>query len=198
MSKPRGINAKHSKDKNTRIAQANFLIENLVEPVLIMNDATISSLNDTFNLNDDQAGFNPAMVTMAIINLNYRFDKDTHYEAVESFMRNIQDYLPYKLRVDHNIWGYSAGSMYNKTNTSEETKEILNKLHDWLFNMRFKVENEVTYRYMLGNKQQLLETLKRRFREKWGDKIETTNENHTTLDGGISLNIKFKELNKDD
>ena len=64
--------------------------------------------------------------------------------------------------------------------------------------MRFKVENEVTYRYMLGNKQQLLETLKRRFREKWGDKIETTNENHTTLDGGISLNIKFKELNKDD
>ena len=42
------------------------------------------------------------------------------------------------------------------------------------------------------------ETLKRRFREKWGDKIETTNENHTTLEGGISLNIKFKELNKDD
>ena len=45
----------------------------------------------------------------------------------------------------------------------------------------------------MGGKIQHIEILKRRFKNTWSEKIETDNENHDHVDGGLTLVVKFED-----
>ena len=44
---------------------------------------------------------------------------------------------------------------------------------------------------MLGGKPQFLELLKRRYKTQYSEKMETVNENHDTVEGGLSIEVEF-------
>ena len=187
-------------NKKERIAQIDFLLKVMTEPVFAPETSSFDALNNTFSTEDNEnLGMDRCGITMAV--LNFRNLKTGHAEnsdgsyALQSFMRNIQDYLPIKLR--SKCWGKGNWAL-NKTGAEAHgaSKEMLDKfddLRDWLITFRTKIENDLSSKFIMGNKPQYLETLKRRFKENWSEKLETVNENHDTVDGSLSIDVKIED-----
>jgi hypothetical protein len=74
---------------------------------------------------------------------------------------------------------------------AEDTKRTLDKLISMLQMMKARIENDCTCKYMLGGKPQFLEVLKRRYKDNWSEKMETVNENHDTVEGGLNIEVEF-------
>lgn len=176
-----------------------WFLENYTEPCYMPDCSNnMSSLSDTFNVGDvNNDGYNPCGITMSILNLNLNKFKTTDeisYHGVATFFRNIDSYLPKNLRVGVNankVW--CGRNFQNEEKMSEDTIELFESVIDLLMQMKTRIENDLTCKYYINGKPQHIEILKRRFKNNWSEKIETENENHDTVEGGLSLEIKFED-----
>lgn len=191
--------------KALRNKQMAWLLENFIEPNYLPDCTNnMASLSDTFQTNDDVdkefEGYNPCGITMALINYNPITTKapEMSYYGVAVFMRNIQSYLPKKLRGNmKGLWNPRSFEPQNST-PDPDTVELLEQMIDFIMSMKSRIVDDLTCKYIVGGKPQMLEVLKRRAKATWTERIETQNENHDTVDGGFKLNINFKELKPDE
>ena len=187
--------------KALRNKQMAWLLENFTEPNY-MPDCTnnMASLSNTFQINDDVdkefEGYNPCGITMALINYVPRHPKSSEmsYYCVAAFMRSIQSYLPKKLRsrTSKRIW-VPGSFIENNSTLDPDTIELLDRMVDFIMAMKSRIVDDLTCKYILSGKPQLLETLKRRAKEQWSEKIETVNETNNHVDGGLNVEIKFTD-----
>ena len=182
-----------------RQAQMKWLLENFVEPVYTPDCANnMASLSDTFsipnNIDKNTIGYNPCGITMTLLNYEPKNTKATEmsYYGVATVMRNLQPYLPNKLRPKdiYKLWNPRSFEPANST-FDETTIELLEQMMDWIMSMKVRILNDLTNKYMLGGKNQYLELLKRRYKNQYSEKVETTNENHDTVEGGLSIEVEF-------
>lgn len=195
------------KRKEKRNAQMKWLLENFNEPCYMPECSNnMASLSNTFQINDnldkDLIGYNPCGITMALINYEPKNTKATEmsYYGVATFMRSIQFYLPNKLRSKtetFKLWNPCSFEPQNST-PDQDTIELLEQMIDFIMGMKSRIVDDLTCKYILNGKPQMLEVLKRRAKTTWTERIETQNENHDTVEGGFKLNINFKELKPDE
>ena len=188
------------KRKEKRNAQMAWLLENFTEPCYMPDcKNNMSSLSDTFQINDDldedMIGYNPCGITMTLLNYEPKNTKapEMSYYGVATFMRSIQYYLPNKLRSKtepFKLWNPRSFEPANST-FDETTVELLEQIMDWIMSMKGRILNDLTNKYMLGGKNQYLELLKRRYKNQYSEKVETVNENHDTVEGGLSIEVEF-------
>lgn len=185
--------------KEKRINQIKFLLENMSSPEYMPNDS-MTSLNDTFNVNSDLAGFDPVGITMSVMNfvadkiMNRDTDSAESFYSIATFMDRIQPYLPLRLRQDKRshvrLWNNAC---LDANHLGNEMKNYLRLLEHWFIDIRTMIENDLSNRYLLGGKIQQLEILKRRFKRGWSEKIETVNENKTEVNGTLGVEIIFED-----
>ena len=190
--------------KEKRINQIKFLLENMSSPEYMPNDS-MTSLNETFNVNSDLAGFDPVGITMSIMNFDtgrlIKRDTDTaeSFYSIATFLNRIQMYLPLRLRQDKRshvrLW---CNTCLDENHLSEEMRDYLRDIEHWFWDMRTMIQNDLSNRYLLGGKIQQLEILKRRFKNGWSEKIETVNETHNTVQGGLDINISFEDYDEEE
>lgn len=157
----------------TRQKQMKYLMENMREP----NFALIDS--KSVDENDDV--LNTAGITYRILN-SQGFGNGAHssnampsWGSVANFMASIQDYLPKSLRTKQNpyrLWSHYSFQQNSTQVIAEDTQELLNDMCDWLFKMKTKIEDYIASRYFRDGKVNHLETLKRRFKDEWAERVE--------------------------
>lgn len=177
----------------TRQKQMEYLLENMKEPDFSLIDENIF---DDVNTKD----FNPAGITWRILNHNLvgqGHNKSSSYPtwtSVARFMASIQDYLPKNLRTKQNptrLWSRGSFPQTEDTNVAEYTQELLNEMCEWLANFKSKIEDHISSKYFRFGKNQFLETLKRRYKETWGDRIEQSIDANVT---DRTIDVKFEQL----
>ena len=157
----------------TRQKQMKYLIENMREPDF--------SLLVSKSVDVDDDALNTAGITFRILN-SQGFGNGSHnsntpptWGSVANFMASIQDYLPKSLRTKQNpyrLWSHHSFQQNDTQVISEDTQELLNDMCDWLFKMKYKIEDYIASRYFREGKINHLETLKRRFKDEWAERVE--------------------------
>lgn len=157
----------------TRQKQMKYLMENMREP----NFALI----DSKPVNENDEVLNTAGITYRILN-SQGFGNGAHssntmpsWGSVANFMASIQDYLPKSLRTKQNpyrLWSHYSFQQNDTQVIAEYTQELLNDMCDWLFKMKTKIEDYIASRYFRDGKVNHLETLKRRFKDEWAERVE--------------------------
>lgn len=183
--------------KNKRIAQVEYLIENMSKPD--------TRFKKEFN-NDE---LNTASITLRILNtINHGGPKSNTIDSVNSFfslasfMNSIQEYFPKKMQVKYKLWSpYSFKGGNNVL--SEEMTEAMQNLSEWFCNMKYKVLDVITGNYYIEGKVQQLEILKRRFKELYSERTEQNINADINEDSDINITItevndKDDEANEDD
>lgn len=166
-----------------RNAQMKFLLKNMREPDLgMMQDpTTVRSLASGFDLEEtkEEEWFNSQGITFRILNSQgfgrgrHDTDNDPTYMSVAIFMNSIQDYLPESLRAKRDGYQLWKRQSFVATNTfSDETRELLDRMVNWLITMRDKIEDQLTSKYYITGKNHQLEMLKRRYKDHWSEKVE--------------------------
>jgi hypothetical protein len=166
-----------------RNAQMKFLLKNMREPDLgMMQDPTsVRSLASEFDLEEikEEEWFNSQGITFRILNSQgfgrgrHDTDNDPTYMSVAIFMNSIQDYLPESLRAKRDGYQLWKRQSFVQTNTfSDETRELLDQMVNWLIMMRDKIEDQLTSKYYITGKNHQLEMLKRRYKDHWSEKVE--------------------------
>lgn len=166
-----------------RNAQMKFLLKNMREPDLgMMQDpTTVRSLASEFDLEEtkEEEWFNSQGITFRILNSQgfgrgrHDTDNDPTYMSVAVFMNSIQDYLPESLRPKRDGYQLWKRQSFVQTNTfSDETRELLDRMVNWLISMRDKIEDQLTSKYYITGKNHQLEMLKRRYKDHWSEKVE--------------------------
>lgn len=184
--------------KEKRWAQIDFLLENMTEPHLLPVDdkQSNSTLSNVFNVSNNLTGYNPTGITMQFI--NYRAtaeDKDNpSIGSLSRFMNYIQPYLPTSLRTQHDVTLWWDSLNEDKISTDGTTVEKMEALKHWFVSMRHQIENELTSRYFQCGRLQMIEILKRRWRDNWGDKQEISTENKTQISGDTNTTVTYKIL----
>lgn len=185
----------------TRQRQMKYLMENMKEPDFSLIECS-NSLNNTFGINDEV--LNTAGITFRILN-SQGFGNGSHssnalptWGSVAHFMANIQDYLPKSLRTKqnpHRLWSHRTLRNNDTQIIAEDTQELLNDMCDWLEMMKRKIEDYITARYFREGKVNHLETLKRRFKNDWAERVEQQVDATTNTD--MTINIKFEDYTED-
>ena len=157
----------------TRQKQMKYLMENMREPNFAMIDSKSADENDEV--------LNTSGITYRILN-SQGFGNCAHnsntpptWGSVANFMASIQDYLPKSLRTKQNpyrLWSHRSFQQNDTQVISEDTQELLNDMCDWLFKMKYKIEDYIASRYFREGKINHLETLKRRFKDEWAERVE--------------------------
>ncbi len=166
-----------------RNAQMKFLLKNMREPDLgMMQDPTsVRSLASEFDIEEtkDEEWFNSQGITFRILNSQgfgrgrHDTDNDPTYMSVAVFMNSIQDYLPESLRAKRDGYQLWKRHSFVQTNIfSDETRELLDQMVNWLIMMRDKIEDQLTSKYYITGKNHQLEMLKRRYKDHWSEKVE--------------------------
>lgn len=176
----------------TRQKQMVYLLENMSEPDFSLIDEDIVDI--------DSKDFNPAGITWRILNHNLvgqGHNKSSSYPtwtSIARFMASIQDYLPKNLRTKQNptrLWSRGSFPQTEDTNVAEYTQELLNDMCEWLSNFKSKIEDHISSKYFRFGKNQYIETLKRRYKETWGDRIEQS------IDANVhdsKIDVTFEQL----
>lgn len=157
----------------TRQKQMKYLMENMREPDFSL------LVSKSVDVEDDV--LNTAGITYRILN-SQGFGNGSHnsntpptWGSVANFMASIQDYLPKSLRTKQNpyrLWSHRSFQQNDTQVISEDTQELLNDMCDWLFKMKYKIEDYIASRYFREGKINHLETLKRRFKDDWSERTE--------------------------
>lgn len=176
---------------NKRIAQMQFLLENFTNPVIE------ESLNE---MKVEENGYCPSGITMAIVNF-MSHSPEYNYTTVSSFMAKIQTYLPEDLRITTHKYqrkGQKDSPLWNPRNINatkpddigEETKEWLDLMIDWLYAMKSKCLNMLTFNYITQGKPQFIEVMKRRWKDTYSEKVEQTVAADVKTDNQINIIIE--------
>lgn len=178
----------------TRQKQMKYLMENMREPNFALIDSKSVDENDEV--------LNTAGITYRILN-SQGFGNGAHssntlpsWGSVANFMASIQDYLPKSLRTRQNprrLWSHYSFQQNSTQTIAEDTQELLNDMIDWLMTMKNKIEDYIASRYFREGKINHLETLKRRFKDEWAERVEQQVDANTNTD--MSINIKFEDYN---
>ena len=163
-----------------RNAQMKFLMSAMTEPDLSPIQS-FDSIAKSFDMDNEEDGevVNTQGITWRLLNSqgfgNGRHDTDNEptYMSVAMFMNSIQSYLPESLRAKRKGYQLWKKGSFNPTNTfSEETKELLDQMVDWLMMMKNKIEDKISSNYYFAGRPHQLEVLKRRFKDHWSERIE--------------------------
>ena len=181
----------------TRQKQMRYLMDNMKEPDFSLIECS-KALNSTFCTDDEV--LNTAGITFRILN-SQGFGTGSHssntqpsWTSVAVFMANIQDYLPKSLRTKQNpyrLWGRSSFQQNSTQVIAELTQELLNDMCDWLEMMKRKIEDYITARYFREGKINQLETLKRRFKDEWAERVEQQ------VDANVNADTELKVIIED-
>lgn len=158
-----------------RQKQMRYILDNMKEP-----DFSLIESKTPAEVNDEEV-LNTAGITFRILN-SQGFGNGAHssntppsWGSVANFMANIQDYLPKSLRTNQNpyrLWSRFSFQQNDTQTIAEETQELLNDMCDWLFNMKTKIEDYIASMYFREGKSNHLETLKRRYKDDWAERVE--------------------------
>jgi len=180
-----------------RQKQMRYILENMSEPDFSLIECQ-SSLNDSFNIEDQSENLNTAGITWRILN-SQGFGQGSHdsntppsWGSVANFMAHIQDYLPKSLRTSQNSYRLWSRNSFQQNETqiiAEETQELLNDMCDWLEMMKRKIEDYITAHYYREGKMQYCEILKRRFKDEWSERNEQKVEAEVKQDTDIRIVI---------
>lgn len=168
------------KNCETRRKQMRYILENMNEPDFALIECQ-GSLNGTFNIEDQSENLNTAGITWRILNsqgfgnADHKSNAQPTWGSVANFMASIQDYLPKSLRTSQNpyrLWSRFGFKQSNQENIPEETQELLNDMCDWLERMKRKIQDYITAHFWREGRPQMLEFLKRRFKDEWSERTE--------------------------
>lgn len=185
-----------------RNAQMRFLLENMREPDLGMmqNMTTVKSLESEFDLESEEEPewFNSQGITFRILNSQgfgrgrHDTENDPTYMSVAIFMNSIQDYLPESLRSKRDGYQLWKKQSFVSTNTfADDTRELLDRMVNWLIMMRDKIEDLLTSKYYITGKNHQLEMLKRRYKDHWSEKVEQ--EVVADVNQDTTVNVIFED-----
>lgn len=200
MGKINGYNL--LRNSKLRHKQMRYLMENMTEPDLSrLSFSSCNTLNNTFNTNGST--LNTAAITFRIMNSQGFGDGATRtsdtpptYGSVANFMCHIQDYLPQELRSNtpsNKLWNRTSFRENSETEIlSDETRGLMDEMCMWLSNMKYKIEDQLTSNYFIDGKANVLEILKRRYKDQWSERTEQNVE--ANVNGDNKLQIVFEDL----
>lgn len=177
-------------------------MDNMKEPNLSrLSFASCTTLNNTFNTNGSM--LDTAAITYRIMNhqgfgdgATRTSDSQPTFGSVANFMCSIQDYLPQDLRSatpSHKLWNRTSFRENSETEIlSEETRELLEEMCQWLMSMKYKIEDQLTSNYFIDGKANVLEILKRRYKDQWSERTEQNVD--ANVNGDNKLQIVFEDL----
>lgn len=123
----------------------------------------------------DADGFSITGITMSILNhgrpASFNDGNITLYSVI-TFMRDIQQYLPTKLRKSHSACHELWSRKQSLDEFADDTRELLERVADWFDGMRSSILNILSSEYYCEGKNQYLELLKRRYKDQYSEKVE--------------------------
>ena len=149
-----------------RHAQMQFLLKEFTKPVI-----NVDGMGD---MEYEEDGYCPTGITFALINSGAedRMAGDRiSPKQFSTFMMHIQSYFPKSLRVTKgykDIWAYHT---FNR-NIGEETQKLVDECIEWYHDMRSQTLNILSFNYFTQGKIQFIEILKRRWKNKYSEKVE--------------------------
>lgn len=177
-----------------RQEQMTYLLDNMVEPEFITMANTEIALANEFNI-DAADTLNTVGITYRIMNHqgfgNGRHDSAPSYGSVAIFMNSIQSYFPKSMQVKYKLWSRNSFQVNDTQIIADDTKELLDEMIDWLIMMKQKIEDKLSENYFISGKMNLLEILKRRYKNEWTEKIEQSVEADVKAD--TTINITFED-----
>lgn len=200
MGKIQGYNL--IRNSKLRHKQMRYLMDNMKEPNLSrLSFASCNTLNNTFNTNGSI--LDTAAITYRIMNhqgfgdgATRTSDSQPTFGSVANFMCSIQDYLPQDLRSatpSHKLWNRTSFRENSETEIlSDETRELLEEMCQWLMSMKYKIEDQLTSNYFIDGKANVLEILKRRYKDQWSERTEQNVD--ANVNGDNKLQIVFEDL----
>lgn len=190
------------RNSKLRHKQMRYLMDNMTEPDLSrLSFSSCNTLNNTFNTNGST--LNTTAITFRIMNTQGFGDGATRtsdtppsYGSVANFMCHIQDYLPQELRSatpSNKLWNRTSFRENSDTEIlSDETRELMDEMVEWLSNMKYKIEDQLTSNYFIDGKMNVLEILKRRYKDQWSERTEQNVDAKVNSDNKVE--IVFEEL----
>jgi len=124
----------------------------------------------------DDTGLSLTGITMTILNHGRATSKDndgnTSLYSIITFMRDIQQYLPYDLRPSdrkcRDLWSRKQ----SVEDFSDNVQDLLRQVADWYDTMKKAIMNTLSSEYYCEGKMQYIELLKRRYKEQYSEKVE--------------------------
>lgn len=176
-----------------RIAQMQFLLKEFTKPVVYVDGMG--------EMEYDTNGYSPTGITMTIINFMSKSPNGFNYTTVSSFMAKIQSYLPKDLRIttisrqrkdkrESPLWNPRNINNTKPDEIGEETKEYLDQMIDWLYDMKMKCMNSLTFDYLTKGKPQYIEVLKRRYKDEYSEKVEQSVQADVKADNTINIIVE--------
>jgi hypothetical protein len=166
-----------------RHAQMQFLLKEFTRPLI--------NVDGMGEMEYEEDGYCPTGITFALINSGAedRMVGDRlSPKQFSTFMMHIQSYLPKKLRVRKEckeVWSYST---FNRE-IGEETQKLVDECIDWYHDMRAQVLNMISFNYFTQGKIQYIEMLKRRWKNKYSEKVEQAVDADVKTDNKINIVI---------
>ena len=180
-----------------RQKQMRYLLDNMSEPNFAMIESN-DTLNGTFNLAPHDT-LNTAGITWRILNSQgfgygeHSSDTKPSWGSVANFFAMIQDYFPSDLRTKQNpyrLWSHRSFQHNDTQVISDETRELLDDMVDWLEVMKRKIMDYITARYFREGKAQYIEVLKRRFKDQYSEKVEQEVVADVVADTNVNIMIE--------
>lgn len=173
--------------KKKREKQFKFLLENFTKPVLE---------SDGFGeIKYEENGYSPTGISLAILNCNMEnsFQKEQiSPNQIATFMSRIQGYLPKELRPsDYRCKPlFTSNSYSGSCQFAPETLELLDAMREWYLEMKYRIMNDITFKYYMEGKQQYNEILKRRYKNEYSEKVEQNVTANVQQDNQINIVIE--------
>lgn len=174
-----------------------YLLENMIEPNFAMVESN-GVLDNTFDI-APHSSLNTAGITWRILNSqgfgqgSHKSDAQPTWGSIANFMAQIQDYLPEELRTKQNpyrLWSRWSLRDNGIQTISDETRELLDDMCDWLEIMKRKIMDYITARYFREGKIQYCEILKRRYKDQYSEKVEQEVVADVVADTSVNIVIE--------
>lgn len=169
-----------------RAKQFRFLLDNFKKPVLE---------SDGFGeIKYEDNGYSPTGISLAILNCNMENrhnGEEISPQQIATFMSRIQGYMPKELRPSDSRCKplFTNRSYSGNCDFSEETLELMEAMREWYLEMKYRIMNDITFKYYMEGKQQFFAILSRRFKNEYSEKIEQNVTANVQQDNQINIVI---------
>lgn len=142
----------------------------------------------------DDTGLSLTGITMTILNHGRTTSRDddgnTSLYSIITFMRDIQQYLPYDLRKSD----YRCGDLWSRKQSvdsfGDNIQNLMRQVADWYDAMKKAIMNILSSEYYCEGKMQYIELLKRRYKEQYSEKVEQEVTADVKSDNTINICIE--------